>query len=644
MSVFNESIRSNSWAEIPRRYSERFTTLSGWREIGTGVYAMGSNIRIFPVQHQFDPKGFRDTRIQAPRPRTAESKNSDQELRPRTAASSESAEIERDAWETSGTMRDEGGRMIGKAIGSVRHVSPEVSRRARRIEREKKSTRDVYHVFTPRAKWAVVILVAVAGLFTDLSWSAYVPALDAISRDLNITPATVSLTLTSYLLIQGIAPLLWTPLSNNKGRRPTYIYTFIIYIFSNFALSISPNLATLLIFRSFQAFGSTSLLAIGFSVIHDIAASNERGPILAFQQWMGGGGIVVGPILGGLLSNFLGFRAIFIFLLVLSIVVFIIIALYMPETLRRVAGNGSVHLTGIHQPLASKFKSVKEEDGGGERDVAHAPEKLELKDFISPLKLLKEKDILLSIGFSGIVFAIWIMIVASTTGLFKRTFRLNEVLLGLVFLPNALGTTLGTLLAQRVLTHDLLKAESTYRTAHDHPPFYPIHSIDIPLDFPLEQTRLRRLLLPTLLFILTTSAYGFSLSEPRLTTRSGWILVPLLLQFIISLSANGILTIHSTLIEDLCQEKKENGMVVEGIVRSWLAAAGVAGVEQMVRRLGVGASFLGLGLLGLGVVPFGVGLYCWGMEFRKGRVERVEREGGMSGIGRERTVRVEREV
>jgi hypothetical protein len=49
---------------------------------------------------------------------------------------------------------------------------------------------------------------------------------------------------------------------------------------------------------------------------------------------------------------------------------------------------------------------------------------------------LREKDILVSLIFGGAVYAVWSMVVASTTGLFKDRFALNDVLAGLAFLPN----------------------------------------------------------------------------------------------------------------------------------------------------------------------------------------------------------------
>jgi len=144
--------------------------------------------------------------------------------------------------------------------------------------------------------------------------------------------------------------------------------------------------------------------------------------------------IAVGPVLGGLIANFFGFRSIFIFLVILSSLVIIMIVVFLPETLRSIAGNGSVRLTGIYQPLVARF--LKEPDSMQELDGTVQRKKVTPMTFIEPLKLLGEKDILLNLLFGGVVYAIWSMVTASTTGLFKSRFGLNELLLGLAFLPN----------------------------------------------------------------------------------------------------------------------------------------------------------------------------------------------------------------
>jgi MFS family permease len=73
----------------------------------------------------------------------------------------------------------------------------------------------------------------------------------------------VSLTITSYLVAQGITPVIWGSFADTLGRRPIYIASFTVYIIANIGLSFSPNFAVLLSFRALQAAGSASTVSLG---------------------------------------------------------------------------------------------------------------------------------------------------------------------------------------------------------------------------------------------------------------------------------------------------------------------------------------------------------------------------------------------
>lgn len=73
-----------------------------------------------------------------------------------------------------------------------------------------------------------------------------------------------------------------------------------------------------------------------------------------------------------------------------------------------------------------------------EPSISITKRKITIRTFLEPAKLLREKDILSSLLFGGVVYAIWSMVTASTTSLFKQKFHLSELLIGLAFLPNGM--------------------------------------------------------------------------------------------------------------------------------------------------------------------------------------------------------------
>lgn len=139
-------------------------------------------------------------------------------------------------------------------------------------------------------------------------------------------------------------------------------------------------------------------------------------------------------MLGGLLANFLGFRSIFVFLLILSSIVTLVIVFWLPETMRSIAGNGSLRLGGIYKPII--WYLGKEPEYLEDPDEPIPRKKVTLMTFVEPLRLLIQKDILINLVFGGVVYTIWTMVTSSTTILFKELFGLSDLQTGLAFLPN----------------------------------------------------------------------------------------------------------------------------------------------------------------------------------------------------------------
>ena len=186
-----------------------------------------------------------------------------------------------------------------------------------------------------------------------------------------------------------------------------------------------------------QAAAVASTSSLSNAIIHDLCVPGEQDSFRTFTQGVRNYTVVLAPIIGGLLTNFLNFRAIFVFLLGLSIALLVVVLLFLPETQRNIAGNGTKPLKGIRQPLIWRFGIFGKPAHEDERQLPGVAPPLTLRPFLTPLKLLAEKDILLNLLFSGIIFGIWTMVTVSTAGLFQPVFRLNEALLGLIFIPSS---------------------------------------------------------------------------------------------------------------------------------------------------------------------------------------------------------------
>ncbi|KAI7649026.1 MFS general substrate transporter, partial [Hortaea werneckii] len=171
-----------------------------------------------------------------------------------------------------------------------------------------------FSIFTIQQKRFIVLMVAIAGFFSPLSANIYFPALNTLSRDFNVSSGVINLTLTSYMIFQGLAPTVFGDLADMAGRRPAYLIGFAIYIGACIGIACCNSYAGLLVLRCLQASGSSGTIALASGVVADVATSAERG---MWMGWATSGPMVapaLAPVLGGIFSEFLGWRWIFWFL------------------------------------------------------------------------------------------------------------------------------------------------------------------------------------------------------------------------------------------------------------------------------------------------------------------------------------------
>lgn len=97
------------------------------------------------------------------------------------------------------------------------------------------------------------------------------------AQTLGISQEAVSISITTYVVAQAIAPCFWGPLSDHYGRRFALIVSLGICTAATVGLALVQDTATLLALRALQAVGSSSTISMGSGVIADITAPSERG-------------------------------------------------------------------------------------------------------------------------------------------------------------------------------------------------------------------------------------------------------------------------------------------------------------------------------------------------------------------------------
>jgi predicted MFS family arabinose efflux permease len=163
-----------------------------------------------------------------------------------------------------------------------------------------------YTVYTQWQKKLIVAGAAIAALFSPLTAQIYMPALNALAMEFNVTASQINLTVTTFMIFQGITPMFIGGLADTAGRRPAYLICFVVFLAANIGLACSQSYVSLLVMRCIQSAGSASTVALCQAVVADIVTSAERGQYIGITVIPVVIGPSLGPVIGGLLTQFLG--------------------------------------------------------------------------------------------------------------------------------------------------------------------------------------------------------------------------------------------------------------------------------------------------------------------------------------------------
>lgn len=317
-----------------------------------------------------------------------------------------------------------------------------------------------HSVFGKNQKYFIVLMVTLASFFSPLSGQIYFPVMPTLVQNYHLTTALINLTVTTYLVLQGLAPAFMGTFADAGGRRPAYILAFAIYTAANIGLAVQNSFAALLVLRCVQSAGSSGTVSFGYGVIADIATPAERGKYIGPMA----AGVMVapalGPVIGGLLARFLGWRSVFWFLVIISGGYLLVFIIAMPETARKIVGNGSVvpkecwRRSLLQYIQARQLRRNPPRDSSSRRGAyrrdrqgnayqdrtgsqSQQPRNSNKLRFPNPLEsfaILLEKDALIIILYIGLVMFSNIALLTSTPNLFGKLYSFNDLQIGLCFL------------------------------------------------------------------------------------------------------------------------------------------------------------------------------------------------------------------
>ena len=480
-----------------------------------------------------------------------------------------------------------------------------------------------YSSFSQLQKRYIIFTAAGAGFFSSLSAQIYFPALNMLSEDLGVSASLINLTVTSYMvsirlsthpvndraltkhqIFQGIAPMFLGSFADQTGRRPAYIICFVIYIASNIGLALQDNYAALIVLRCMQSSGISSSVALSAATVADVATKQERGSYMGIVMAGNFSGPAIGPIIGGLLAQYLGWRSIFWFLTIASGVFLLPLLFFLPETARNVVGDGSSPAQSWNRPLTEYLvhknrpsSSQSSTSESSQSEGSSSPQKpnghkLRFPNPLKPLAVVFHANSIIVLIVTGVIMGGNMTVLSSITQIYTAQYHLTTLQIGLCYITLGTGSILASVVTGRLLDWNYRRLASKRTTSQEASSSHDENKV------PVEKARSAITIPLVITGSVTVLAFGWVLQygEP--------LPAPEVLLFFIGMGQTGGFISTSTLLVDLHTSQPAAATAANNMVRSFFSAGASAAIDPMLAAMGRGWAFTLVAFVLLGTIPF----------------------------------------
>ncbi|MGW7240912.1 MFS transporter [Streptomyces sp. NPDC054804] len=165
---------------------------------------------------------------------------------------------------------------------------------------------------SPRRRMLVLAICCMSLLIVSLDTTALNVGLPSMQRELHASTAGLQWTIDAYTLVLASLLMLAGSTGDRVGRKKVFMTGLVVFSLGSLLCSLAPNLASLIAFRMLQAVGGSMLNPVAMSIItNTFTDPRERARAIGVWGAVVGISMAAGPLVGGLLVESVGWRAIF---------------------------------------------------------------------------------------------------------------------------------------------------------------------------------------------------------------------------------------------------------------------------------------------------------------------------------------------
>ena len=194
---------------------------------------------------------------------------------------------------------------------------------------------------TPPSRATLIMITAVSVLTLNL----FLPSLPSMANDLNVSYAKMSFAIAGYLFLSAGLALILGPLADRFGRRPVLIISFCVFAVASMGAALAQDFTTFMAFRMIQAVCATGS-TLSRAIVRDMYPPGKGTSVLGYIAMAMAVAPMIGPLVGGLLEETLGWRSVFWVFAILGLLSVVLLWFDLGETAKGKVKTAAEQLQG----------------------------------------------------------------------------------------------------------------------------------------------------------------------------------------------------------------------------------------------------------------------------------------------------------
>ncbi|KAM7224214.1 MFS general substrate transporter [Rhypophila decipiens] len=180
-------------------------------------------------------------------------------------------------------------------------------------------------------KWVIVGITSFGSLCVTNSSASYTATYQQMNAEFHTTRLIATIGLSTFVFGIAMGPF-WSPLAEFYGRRPIYLCSFLAFVIFMIPSAVAKNIETMIVVRFFQGLAGSAFLSVSGGTVGDLFERDKMQAPMAVFAVAPFVGPATGPLLGGIICSFTGWRWLHYVLLMWAFGLLVSIALFVPET------------------------------------------------------------------------------------------------------------------------------------------------------------------------------------------------------------------------------------------------------------------------------------------------------------------------